>query len=162
MSVPSPTHRVLHNLLHSDLINQTYVRGRIDLRSLHELVRMQVVEQERLDWQAIRERMDRGGQGRVLRASLYLAHRYFGSPLPDRLHPTLGAVAHYARTRLQVRWDWINEFVDRAFWFSAPSICERYHCDDRFWPVTRGRVRLAAHLACKYSSRAFRLIGYSV
>jgi hypothetical protein len=162
MRVPSPTHRVLHNLLHSDLINQTHVRGRIDLRSLHELVRMQVVERERLDWQAIRERMDRGGQGRILRASLYLAHRYFGSPQPDYIRPTLGAVVHYARTRLQVRWDWTKELVDRVFWFSTPDICERYHCDDRFWSVTKGRVRFAAYLACKYSKRALRLIGHQI
>lgn len=161
LRVPSPTHRVLHNLLHSDLINQTHVRGRLALRSLHELAIMQAVYRDRLDWETIRWLMERGGQGRVLRASLYLAHRYFGSPLPDRLRPTLGAVAHYARTRLQVRWDWTNEFVDRLFWFSTPSICERYHCDDRFWPVTRGRIRLATHLAGKYSGRAFRLIGYS-
>ena len=158
MRVPSPTHRVLHNLLHSELINQTHIRGLIALRSLHELVRMQVVERERLDWQAIRERMDRGGQGRVLRASLYLAHRYFGSPMPDHIRPTLGAVAHYARTRLQVRWDWINELVERAYWFSTDSICKRYKCDNKFWSVAKGRTKLAAFLSSKYSRHAFHLI----
>lgn len=162
LRVPSPTHRVLHNLLHSELINQTHVRGRIALRSLHELAMMQALYRERLDWETMQRLMEQGGQGRVLRASLYLAHRYFGSPLPDHLHPTLGAVAHYARTRWQVRWDWTNEFVDRLFWFSTPSICERYHCDDRFWSVTRGRIRLATHLACKYSGRMSCLMGYSV
>lgn len=162
LRVPSPTHRVLHNLLHSDLINETYVRGRLALRSLHELALMQALYRERLDWETIRELMEQGGQGRVLRASLYLAHRYFGSSMPDRLRPTLGARVHYARTRWQVRWDWTNEFVDRLFWFSTPSICERYHCDDRFWSVTRGRVRLAAHMACKFSKRAFCLTGHSV
>jgi hypothetical protein len=162
MRVPSPTHRILHNLLHSDLINQTYARGKIALRSLHELVTIQVVEQERIDWQTIQQRMDRSGQAKVLRASLYLTHRYFGSPLPDCMRPTLGAVAHHARTRLQVRWHWLDEFVERAFWFSTPSICERYHCDDSFWSVTKGRLRLATQIACKYSSRAFRLTGHQI
>jgi hypothetical protein len=162
LRVPSPTHRVLHNLLHSDLINQTHVRGRISLRSLHELALMQALYRERLDWEAIRRLMEQGGQGRVLRATLYLAHRYFGSSMPDRMRPTPGAVAHYARTRLQVRWHWLDEFVERAFWFSTPSICERYHCDDRFWSVAKGRLRLATQLACKYSSQAFRLIGHQI
>lgn len=158
MSVPSPTHRVLHNLLHSDLINQTYARGQISLRSLHELAVMQTLYRERLDWETIRQLMDRSGQARVLRASLYLARHYFGSPLPDRMRPTLGAKIHYIRTGLQARWYWLNEFVERLFWFSTPSICERYHCDNSFWPVTKGRICLAAQLACKYSSRAFRLM----
>lgn len=162
LRVPSPTHRVLHNLLHSDLINETHARGRLALRSLYELALMQALYRECLDWETIRRLMDQGGQARVLRASLYLAHRYFGSPMPDRMRPTPGTVAHHARARLQVRWPWLDELVERLFWFSTPSICERYHCDDRFWPVTKGRVRLAAHLACKYSRRAFYLIGYSV
>jgi hypothetical protein len=106
--------------------------------------------------------MEQGGQGRVLRATLYLAHRYLGSSMPDRLHPTAGALAHHARTRLQFRWPWLDEFVERLFWFSTASICERYHCDDRFWPVARGRIRLATHLAGKYSGRAFRLIGHQI
>lgn len=158
LRVPSPTYRVLHNLLHADLINQTHVRGLTALRSLHELAMMQRLYRERLDWETMRRLMERGGQGRVLRASLYLAHRYFGSPLPDCMRPTPGAIAHHARTRLQIRWPWLDEFVERLFWFSTLSIRERYHCDDRFWSVTRGRLHLVAQLACKYSSRAFRWI----
>ncbi len=158
MRVPSPTHRVLHNLLHSDLINQTYVRGKISLRSLHELVMMQAVYRERIDWEIIQQLMNRGGQAQVLRASLYLAHRSFGSPMPDRMRPTLGAVAHYARTRLQVRWHWLDEFVERMFWFSTENICERYKCDNNFWFVAKGRIKLAAFLAGKYSRQAFYLI----
>lgn len=158
LRVPSPAHRILHNLLHSDLINQTYARGLIALRSLHELATMQALYGERLDWASVRDQMDRGGQAKIFRASLYLTHRYFGSPLPDRLHLTLGALAHHLRIRLQVRWNWLDEFVKRLFWFSAPNICGSYHCDDRFWSVTKGRIRLAAQLACKYSSRAFRWI----
>lgn len=156
--VPSPTHRVLHNLLHSDLINQTYVRGRISLRSLHELAMMQAHYQKSVDWKTIRKLMDRGGQTEVLRAALYLTHRLFGSPIPDQIDPTLNSVIHCARTRLQVRWNWLDQFVDRVFWFTTENICERYHCEDRFWPVTKGRVRLAAHLSCKYTSRAFNWI----
>jgi hypothetical protein len=155
--IPSPTHRVLHILLHSDLINQIYVRGKLSLRSLHELVRMQTIYREQLDWETIRQRMDRSGHGQVLRASLHLADRLFGSPMPDCMRPTFGAAIHYARTRWQVRWPWLDELMERVFWFSTESICERYHCDDRFWSLTKGRVRLASQLARKYGSRAFCL-----
>ena len=162
MSVPSPTHRVLHNLLHSDLINQTYARGQICLRSLHELAMMQILYQERIDWKTVRRLMDRGGQARILHASLFLANRLFGSTMPHRMHPTLGAIAHHARTRLQIRWHWLDKLVEGAFWFSTESICERYYCNDRLWPLTKGRARLAAHLFFKYSSRIFRLINWKI
>lgn len=159
MNIPSPTHRVLHNLLHSDLINQTYIRGKISLRSLHELVIMQTIYREQLDWETIRQLMDRSGQRQVLHASLHLADRLFGSPMPDCMRPTFGAVTHYARTRLQVRWHWLDEIVERVFWFSTESICERYKCDDSFWAVTKNRIKLAAFLAGKYSYQFYRWIG---
>ena len=162
MSVPSPTHRVLHNLLHSDLINQTYARGQISLRSLHELAMMQILYEERIDWKTVRRLMDRGGQARILRASLFLTNRLFGSTMPHRMHPTLGAMAHHARTRLQIRWHWLDKLVEGAFWFSTESICERYNCDNSFWSVAKGRVRFTAHLLCKYSSRAFHLINWQL
>ena len=159
LSIPTPTFRILHNLLHSSLVDEKYGRGEIALRSLHELVMMQAVYNQRIDWETIRQLMDRGGQAKVLHASLYLAHRLFGSPMPDRIGPTFRAIAHYARTRLQFRWNWTNKLVDRASWFSTQSIRERYNCDNNFWSVAKGRIRLAAFLFGKYSSQIFRLIG---
>ncbi len=162
MSAPSPTHRILHNILHADLINQTYARGTIALRSLHEIAMMQVYFNERIDWESLWRVMDLHGQVKILHASLYLAHRLFGSPMPDRIHPTVGAIAHYARTRLQVRWNWINALVERVFWFSAQNICEHYNCDHNFWSVTKGRIHLATHLSLKYGGRALHLIGCQI
>jgi hypothetical protein len=160
--IPSATHRVLHNLLHSDLINQTYVRGRVSLRSLHEVAVMQTICREELDWETIRQMVDRSGHGRILRATLYLADRLFGSPMPDGIRGTFGSVIHYARSRLQVRWSWLDELVERLFWFSTPSICERYRCDDRFLSVTKGRVRLAWHLACRSGGRLLCVGGQQI
>ena len=154
MSVPSPTHRILHNFLHSEFINQTYARGKISLRSLYELVMVQGFFNEKIDWEMIKQLISRNGREKVLCAWLYLAHRLFGNPMPDSVHPTFGALIHYARTRLQFSWDWTNQIVDRAFWFSTQSICERYHCDDGFWAIAKGRFRLAAYLAGKRGSRA--------
>ena len=162
MRIPSPTHRVLHNLLHSDLINQTYIRGNISLRSLHELVMMQSIYNKQIDWKNIQQLMDKGGQEKVFHASLYLAHRLFGSPLPDQTCMKSGAIIHYARTRLQIGWNWTNELVERAFWFSAQSICERYNCYNSFFSITKWRIHLAAYLAWKYSRQAFHVIGHQI
>lgn len=162
MSAPSPTHRILHNILHADLINQTYARGTIALRSLYEIAMMQVFFNERIDWESLLRVMALNGKIKILYASLYLAHRLFGCSMPDRMRPTIGAIAHYARTRMQVRWIWINELVERVFLFSARSICELYNYDHNFWSVTKGRIRLAAHISLKYGSQALRLIGCKI
>jgi hypothetical protein len=156
MGVPVPTYRILHNLLHSDLVNRTYIRGDISLRSLHELALTQTVCHERIDWSRIRQLMDRGGALKVLDATLYLCHRLLGTPLPDRRRPTLKAKVHYARSRLQVRWGWTEEVIDRLLWFSAQDLGERYDCDNSLMALTRARLQLAAYLSCKYSRYAFR------
>ena len=159
MRVPSPTHRLLHNLLHSDLINETYARGKLSLWSLYELAALQAIYRERIDWATISELMIRGGQAHILEASLYLTHRLLGSPIVDGIYPTLGSAVHHARTRLQIRWDWLDQLVERAFYFSKDSICERYNCDDSFWSLTKGRLHLSALLSWKYINQVSRFIG---
>lgn len=158
MRSPSPTHRLLLNLLHSDLINKTCARGKISLRSLYELATMQVIYRERIDWEIIRKLMTYGGQAPTLSASLYLAQRLLGNPIAERTRPTSGAVFHYARTRLQARWKWLDELVERAFWFSEENICGRYCCDNSFWSIFKGRFRLMTYLSWKYTNLALRCI----
>ncbi len=155
VGIPSPTHRVLHNILHADLINKTYAQARISLRSLHELVTMQTVYAKDIDWQVIEKLMNDGDRLQIPRASLYLAHRLFGSPIPDCMHPTKGTIAHYLQARLQVDWSWLDRLVERMLWFSNASICDRYQCKDDFWSVTKGRFRLATALALRHSHRLF-------
>ncbi|MBK8185199.1 MAG: nucleotidyltransferase family protein [Candidatus Competibacteraceae bacterium] len=154
--IPSPTHRVLHNILHADLINKTYAQARISLRSLHELVTMQTVYGKDIDWQLIEKLMSEGDRSQIPRASLYLAHRLFGSPIPDCMRPTRGTVAHYFQARFQVDWRWLDRFVERMLWFSNTNIRERYQCKDDFWSITKGRFRLATSLALRQSHRLFQ------
>jgi hypothetical protein len=156
MGMLTPTYRILHNLLHSYVIDQTYVRGGLGLRSLHELALIQSLYKQSLDWLTIRQFMGRCGKLKVLEAWLYCAHRLFGSPLPDGIRPTLGATTHYARTRLQIRWKWTQEIVDRSMWFSASDICERYQCNNDYSSLMRGRAQLATHLSYKHSCKALQ------
>lgn len=158
LKIPAPSHRILHNVLHSDWINGTHARGVIALRSLHELAAIQAARGAAIDWSRIAEMMDRGGHGRLLRASLYLAHRYLGQPMPADLKRTVGAWLHYARTRSQLRWSGLDQAAEWLDGFSARNIRERYQCGDEFGSVARGRLRLAAQLSWKRAKR-FRVLG---
>lgn len=154
--VPDPTTRILHNILHAALVNRGYARGDISLRSLHELALIQSQYEKQIDWRSIRTLMDRGGKSKVLNAWVYAAHRLFAGPMPDGLRPTRRVVAHYTRTRLQVRWRRTEDIIEKAMWFSARDICERYQCNEGFVSVAKGRVRLAASLSCRAGIEALR------
>jgi hypothetical protein len=162
MVAPEPTFRILHNLLHAALVNRAYARGDIALRSLHELALTQAVYERNIDWGCIRQLMSRGGKQGVLNAWLYRAHRWFGSSLPEGMTPTPGVVIHYARTRLQARWNWTQQVTDRFLWFSTPDICQRYQCDEDFVSLMTARAQLATHLSRKYSGRAFHWVSDKV
>lgn len=153
LKIPSPSHRILHNVLHSDWINGTHARGLVALRSLHELVAVQAAHGAAIDWSMIERIMDRAGHGQRLRASLYLAHRCLGQPMPAGLRRTVGAWLHYGRVRSQLRWERLNRLAERLDWFSARNICERYQCGSDAWSVGRGRLRLAAQLARQQARR---------
>ncbi len=107
MSVPTPTFRVLHCLLHSALAEQNaYREGTLPLRSIHELALMQTVFDEDVAWEEISRLLESGGKLNILHAWVYLAHRVFDSSLPAGWETTPRMVAHYARCRLQARWGW--------------------------------------------------------
>lgn len=146
MKAPSPSHRILHNILHSDVINRTYVRGGIVLRALHELAAIQTRETKAIDWATLERMMERGGQKKVFDASVYLMHRLLKVPMPANLRKTFRSRLHFEKTQLQLRWGGLHKLMVRASWFSAHDICERYRCRNDFWSVGKGRLRLAARL----------------
>ncbi|MGK7911631.1 MAG: nucleotidyltransferase family protein [Synechococcus sp.] len=149
MRVPTPTCRLLHNVLHSAIVDRAYARGEMPLRSLHELALMQTRHRECLDWTAIHQLMEDRHHSNVLKVWLYLSHRLFGNPLPISAEPNLRIAAHYMRVRLQARWGWTEEVVERAMWFSVDDICRRFGCANDGVSVTKARGRLAAKLFAK-------------
>lgn len=104
MSVPSRTHRTLHLILHSAYVDNAHRCGTLPLRPIHELALMQSVFGEDIDWSTIRGVLEADGKSNVLNDWIYLAHRLYGSPLPDGIEPGFGPVVHFARCRIQARW----------------------------------------------------------
>jgi hypothetical protein len=163
MAVPTPTYRILHNLVHSVITDRAYLRGRIPLRPLHETAQMQINFRKSIEWENIREQFASCGKSKVLQGFLYLSHKYFNTPLPDAIPRTAGSVVHHARARLQARWEWpkniiepvldfwATEVVERVNHLSAENICARYQCENDFLSITKGRIKLVL--------RRIRLIG---
>ena len=104
ISVPTRTHRVLHNILHSAFADGHHRSGTLPLRQIHELAVMVNKFSSQIDWNEIRRLLATPRKLRLVNDWVLLAHRIFGSPIPRGFDTSVGCFAHYRRCRLQARW----------------------------------------------------------
>jgi len=95
--IPSPTHRIIHNLFHAAVQDGEFVGGVISLKALYDLIRISEAHQASIDWEEIESSMRRRGFGRELEAHVYMADRLFGWQGPSGIRPTWRAALHYQR-----------------------------------------------------------------
>jgi len=83
MRALSPTHQVLHNVLHSSVQDFNHAIRGLPLRQLLILSILLRAHGEAIDWSEVRGRMAEHGLESELQEYLWLAHRFGGAPLPD-------------------------------------------------------------------------------
>jgi hypothetical protein len=79
----SPTHQVLHCILHSALQDVDHASAGLPLRQLLTLTYLARVHRSAIDWSEITTRAQNHGVSQVVRDHLWLAHRLAGLSLPD-------------------------------------------------------------------------------
>ncbi len=89
--LPSATHRILHGIAHTTVVDGCYAGGVLPLRPLLELARQRVRCRGAADWRFIIERTSETGSLHCLQTHLYAAYRLFGMDLPRGLDIPLGA-----------------------------------------------------------------------
>jgi hypothetical protein len=155
MKMLSPTHRILHNVLHSQLVDAHYVHGVIPLRSLSEVM----IEDRRSpvppDWSWIRSRMVDQRKGQVLGAYLYMANRLYRMPYPAGVRSTPGSYVHFLRCCGQLAWDWFDIWGLRVGRLSADNIRRLYGCDNGFIALNHARLRHLRRLLAGYVARTY-------
>ncbi len=142
MEILSPTDRVLHNMLHSHLVDKCYVNGMLTLRSMHEVKTECAANTGRIDWESILVRMQENGKGRALNAFLYMANRLLGMPYPAGSSPTLAAHRHYLRCCGQLRWEWMDVWGGRMGKYSTDNIRKLSGCSSGWVSVNHGRLKM--------------------
>ena len=98
--IPSPSHRIIHNLFHAAVQDGEFVGGVISLKALYDLIKIAESHQGSIDWEVIDSVMRSGGFGRELEAHVYMASRLFGWQGPSCITPTWRAALHYQRCLL--------------------------------------------------------------
>jgi len=141
MKVLSPTHRLLHNILHSQLVDHNHADGIIPLRSLYEVVTESRAWQDRIDWSIIHSRMEQHNRGNALRAYLHMAHKLFSLPYPDGVGKTLLSRFYYQRCCAQLGWQLANEWGLRLGRYSADTMRKKYGCRNGWIAVNGARLR---------------------
>ena len=141
MKVLSPTHRILHNIIHSQLVDHLHDNGIIPLRSLHEVVTEQSKYEADVDWLTIHKLMDRHRRTRALCAYLYMAHKLFAMPRPAETRPALASRLYYRRCRAQLTWRQAHEWGLRLGRYSPDMMNECYACGSGWLAVNRSRIR---------------------
>jgi len=142
MRVLSPTHRLLHNILHSQLVDHNHADGIIPSRSLYEVVTESTANQQRVDWSIIQSRMEQHNRGEALGAYLYMAHTLFGMSFPKGMEKTLSSQLYYQRCCAQLSWQWVNQWGLRLGRYSADTMHRRYGCGNGWIAVNRVRLRM--------------------
>jgi hypothetical protein len=95
--IPSPNHRIIHNLFHAAVQDGEFAGGVISLKALYDLIRIAGAHHGSIDWEEIGSVMRSCGFGRELEAHIYMASRLFGWQRPACITPTWRAALHYQR-----------------------------------------------------------------
>jgi hypothetical protein len=83
--LPAPEHLIVHNIIHTFLVNTRGQMKNMSLRQSFEFVRASRTYADSLDWDVIRDRFETLGYGIPLRQYLALVNHCFGFPRPSAI-----------------------------------------------------------------------------
>ncbi|MEN3974477.1 nucleotidyltransferase family protein [Emcibacter sp. SYSU 3D8] len=155
LRVLSPTHRVWHNIFHSQVQDQGHSTGLIWLRQLADLVDICRRHGESIDWAALDQMMTDAGMDGVMRARLLQAERLLGLPWPLRAPPGPAARLRLHRASLLLKAPRTMAVTRMWAALMAPFKLHRmdllYHCGTGH-PVklAKARLRHIRQVARKY------------
>ena len=104
LRMASPEHRIVHNVLHSQIVNGDYVGGVVSLRDTLDLARLLHAHKFDIDGQAMAQEAKRRGYFRHLSGAIHKAARFAGGPLPSPFSDDPRGRRHALRCSIQRRW----------------------------------------------------------
>jgi hypothetical protein len=158
----SPTHRVIHNVFHSEIQDRHHELGLISLKQLYDFGLIRQAHEDAIDWAVVRSALVGRGFGSVLESYMYLADRLLALPQPSQIPVTRRAKLHYHRCIAQIRWQALN--VPLRLWAVATHPFQRcrieyiYGSDQNWFRLTFNRIRRGWALTRRYKWAIFRRI----
>jgi GR25 family glycosyltransferase involved in LPS biosynthesis len=110
--LPESRHRIVHNVIHAQILNGNFIGGIVDLRDGLDLARLITDSGSDFDWTGLaRDATDRG-YFRYLSGAIHAAHRILCSPLPPPFSDDLWGRLHAWRCIQQRRWPQISKVLE--------------------------------------------------
>ena len=158
VNVLSPTHRVLHSILHSQVVDGYHLHHIINLRSLHDLANLIKTDGDEIGWAHINKTLKDHGLRQVLLSHLYHANKLFNTKWPLPEHANLKCKYHYLRCMAGIRWERFLRFERGMSRYSRKKICRRYGCEDTTFQITKFRFVYTTELLKRLAFGLSRLL----
>ena len=110
--LPEPRHRIVHNVIHAQILNGNFIGGVLDLRDGLDLARLVTESGPELDWTVLALEANDRGYFRHLSGAIHAAHRILCSPLPPPFADHLWGRLHAWRCVQQRRWPRISKLPE--------------------------------------------------
>jgi hypothetical protein len=158
--VPTPTHRAIHAIFHSEVQAQSnYALGRIPLRYLHDVGLLRSKHDAEIDWDEVKRRLSARGYGHFVPGFLYLADRLLGLRMPESVPVTWRARRHYDWCLAQFKWPALQALVSfcgsLAHPFRRPPVEYIYGETCNTLTLQINRLRYLCYLASAYRGGSF-------
>ena len=158
INVLSPTHRVLHSILHSQVVDAYHQHYIINLRSLHDLANLIKTDGDKINWAHIQKTMKDHGLTQVLLSHLYHANKLFNTTWPLPKPANLSCQYYYLRCMAGVRWERFSRFERDMNRYSREKICRRYNCKDKVFQITKYRLAYTLELLKRWGKGFIRML----
>ena len=108
--LPSPPHRIQHNIIHTYMMDSNYSMATINLMQLYEFAMLRESLKEQLDWQTIATAFK--PQTKLFHSYVAMAHYLLAQPLPDDIPLLPSAARHYHRFQYRMRHKWFAKVLN--------------------------------------------------
>lgn len=155
-----PTHRIFHNVFHSQIQDRAHELGSLGLKQLLDLSNIVLQHGPTIDWQELGLRMEKGGLSREWNARMFQMATLLDVPMTAGMSPTARSKFHNWRCLHQMRWPWLAELA--IAWAAATQPFKThamdliYGCGTNPIKVNAYRLRHAGYMLWKYRGQLRR------
>jgi len=108
--LPSPPHRIQHNIIHTYIMDSNYSMATINLMQLYEFAMLRDSFEKQLDWQTIATAFK--PQTKLFHSYVAMAYYLLAQPLPDDIPLLPSAARHYQRFQYRMRHPWFSKLLN--------------------------------------------------
>jgi hypothetical protein len=157
----SPTHFIIHNIVHSEVHHRHFYLGIISLRRLLDFVAISNLQPNAIDWKSIEEKMTEYHIRHIYRSYLHMAVTLLNASVRCAFDPTIRSKIDLERRFLILGSDRLQALYRR--WADRVRLCQivgqnltaerlkiRFGCSDGIVDLNKTRLKYLFYLVRKY------------